>query len=146
MTYELQQYVDTVSPDLGELIELGAAEGCNFIVRTKTEWEEGCNTFSLAGEAFFLAVNQGCIVGMCGLNRDPYLDDLAVGRLRHLYVHPGHRRIGVAKALVMQCLSFASGSFVRVRLRTSNSAADGLYRSVGFRTVQESTATHEWRP
>ena len=83
---------------------------------------------------------------MCGLNQDPYVvDDPAVGRLRHLYVHPDNRRTGIAARLVAECLASAATRFERVRLRTSNPTAATLYRSLGFINVDSPTATHELR-
>jgi N-acetylglutamate synthase-like GNAT family acetyltransferase len=79
---------------------------------------------------------------MCGLNVDPYVDDSTVGRLRHLYVHPDHRRRGVAAALVDRCLVDAGETFARVRLRTSSPVADAFYRSIGFEAIDDEDATH----
>ncbi len=110
--------------------------------RTRIDWVAEANRFDLPGEVFYLAVIEDYPVGMCGLNRDPYVDDRRVGRLRHLYVHPGHRRSGLAAQLVSRCLSDAPQHFHQVRLRTTNPAADSLYRSLGFQTVHDDTATH----
>lgn len=145
MNYEIRQHGDPSSPDLGDLVDLAEAEGHEFVARTKSQWASGANRFDQKGEAFFVAYGDSSVVGICGLNSDPYLNDSAVGRLRHLYVHPSHRRAGMAEALVTRCLGFAVGRFDRVRLRTSNPAADALYRSMGFTPVLDSSATHEWR-
>jgi len=132
-------------PDIGELAELANAEGYSFVERTKADWVAGTNRFDRPGECFFLASDIGRRVGMCGLNRDPFVDDPTVGRLRHLYVDPTYRRSGVAVALVGACLDAATGTFDQVRLRTNNPAADALYRSLGFEPIDEDSATHSWR-
>ena len=144
MTYSVRQYDKRGCPNIRDLEEIAVAEGHLFVTRTRHEWEAGVNRFDRPGETFVLFGGDSQIVGMCGLNIDPYFDDSTVGRLRHLYIHPSQRRAGVARALVQTCLSAASGTFDRVRLRTSNPAADALYRSLGFRIVQQPTATHEW--
>ena len=145
MTYALRQHVARTCPDLTVLENMAAAERHSFVARTRQEWDTGANCFDQPGEVFYLAVDQRQVIGMCGLNRDPYVDDPAVGRLRHLFVHPQHRRSGIAAGLVAACLASAATSFERVRLRTSNPAADSLYRSLGFVGIDEPTATHEMR-
>ena len=39
-----------------------------------------------------MVLSEGRLVGVCGLNVDPYLDDPSVGRVRHLYVLVAARR------------------------------------------------------
>ena len=141
MAYHLRRHAAIECPDLGELESLSATEGHVFVERTRDEWLAGVNRFDRPGECFFLAKAAGRTVGMCGVNSDPFVDDPAVGRLRHLYVHPRHRRIGMAEALVNRCLAISSGHFRRIRLRTTNPAADQLYRSLGFQGVGDSSST-----
>jgi len=145
VTYGIRHHAVTRFPEIGDLEQIAAAEGHPFVTRTRHEWEAGINRFDQPGENFFVVVEDGQTVGMCGLNIDPYLKDPTVGRLRHLYIHPRRRQAGVAAVLVEACLSAAPGTFGRVRLRTSNPAADALYRSLGFSNVKQATATHEWR-
>ncbi len=142
MGYQFQRHLSVGCPDLGDLERHATSEGYSFVTRTRLEWESGANRFDQPGETFYLALSHGRPVGTCGLNRDPYIDDPRVGRLRHLYVHPDHRRTGVAETLVMSCLSDAPAHFGQVRLRTSNPAADALYRSVGFQPIHDDTASH----
>lgn len=146
MVWEIHQWSEMRCPELSELGASASAEAHTFVARTTQEWEAGTNRFERFGEAFFVAIDGPKTVGMCGLNQDPYVDDPRAGRLRHLYILPRYRRAGIAGALVQKCLSLAPESFDRVRLRTSNPAADALYRSLGFRAVDTPTATHEWRP
>lgn len=145
MNYLIDEHRGRACPDLQELQQAATAEGHSFVARTRQEWDAGVNRFNHAGEVFFLAVEQGRVVGMCGLNHDPYVDDPTVGRLRHLYVHPNDRRTGIAARLVAECLTSAATSFERIRLRTSNPAAAALYQSLGFVTIDSPTATHELR-
>lgn len=145
MAHDVRSHVGPECPDLGDLEAAARDERHPFVERTRQEWLAGINRFDREGEAFFVAVSHGRTVGMCGLNVDPYLDDDGVGRLRHLYVDPAWRRIGIAGELVGRCLAIADGRFDRVRLRTSNPAAGALYRSWGFIEVDEATATHEFR-
>lgn len=145
MSYSIDRYVRPGVPPITSLVGLSQSEGYEFVARTVAEWEDGTNRFDGAGEVFLRARVEGHLVGICGLNRDPYLDDATVGRLRHLYVAPEHRRNGLARLLVQRCLAEAAPVFERVRLRTSNPAADALYQDSGFRVIEDPTATHEWR-
>ncbi len=132
------------SPELrlGALLESAAAEHHTFVKRTSDEWQSGANRFDRDGEAFFLATVDGEPVGMCGLNVDPFTPDPAVGRIRHLYVAPGHRRQGVGSRLVASCLELAIGRFHRVRLRTFDPDAGAFYERMGFSRTTEADATH----
>ena len=47
-------------------------EGFDFIDRLCKEWALGNNRFELPGEAFFIVTANGQVVGVCGLNQDPY--------------------------------------------------------------------------
>ncbi len=145
VSFVLRAYSDWVCPDLRELEEAAAAEGHYFVARATHEWDSGVNRFDRPGEIFFLATRQNQTVGMCGLNRDPYVEDPAVGRLRHLYVLPDQRRSGIAAKLVAECLKSSSTIFERVRLRTANPGAAALYLSLGFVTIDDPTASHELR-
>jgi GNAT superfamily N-acetyltransferase len=123
-------------PDLAELLEASLAEGHGLIRRTISEFDSGKNRFDRAGEALYVARDASRrFVGICGLNIDPYLNDPAVGRVRHLYVLPPYRRAGVARALLDVVMTAARGRFRLLRIRTKNPAADALYRSAGFTVV-----------
>ncbi|MGB3736505.1 MAG: GNAT family N-acetyltransferase [Ilumatobacter sp.] len=136
MNYVVRHHAVARCPDIGDLEQIAAAEDHSFVTRTRQEWEAGINRFDQAGETFFFVVEAGRTVGICGLNIDPYIEDPSVGRLRHLYIHPSCRRAGIAAVLVETCLSAAPGTFDRVRLRTSNPAADALYRCSGALPAQ----------
>ncbi|WP_162530621.1 GNAT family N-acetyltransferase [Rhodovastum atsumiense] len=118
-----------------------AAEGFRFIDRLVTEWHAGTNRFDRAGEGLLGAWEATGLVGVCGLNRDPYTDDAGVGRLRHLYVLASARRHGVAAALLAEILRYTEGTFHTVRLRTTPQAA-GFYIRHGFVAVTGDAASH----
>ena len=69
------------------------------------------NRFDRAGEALFGGRIDGQLVGICGLNVDPYAADDGIGRVRHLYVWSIHRRLGVGRALVTHVIQAAHGRF-----------------------------------
>ena len=71
---------------LGPLIDDSEREGLRFVRRLADEWASGANRFDRPGEMLFVAWGEGQVVGVAGLNVDPYTDGSGVGRVRHLYV------------------------------------------------------------
>lgn len=138
----IEEVIAGRTPDLALVRQEGAAEGYTFVERAAIEWLTGTNRFDGHGEGFFVAHRGEAIVGMCGLNRDPYSGDEGVGRLRHLYVVPEARRQGVGRQLVESCLGLAQARFDRVRVRTFEAEAARLYEALGFERVEESDTTH----
>ncbi len=140
-TYVVQR-VQKLPTDIDYLVESSRREGYSFVDRLCVEWIDGLNMFALKGEALFVAQFQNISVGVCGLNRDPYLSDVCVGRIRHLYVLSEYRRQSVGRLLIETCLDVAVGHFSRVRLRTFNPDADQFYLSLGFNRTEQDEATH----
>lgn len=87
-----------------------------FVARLRDEWEAGLNRFDATGEALFEALDEIELVGVCGLNPDPYSDDPTIGRVRHLYELPRHRRAGISGALVQAALGPARVSLDQSRI------------------------------
>jgi GNAT superfamily N-acetyltransferase len=145
---------------LDALCAESVAEGYKIVVRLCDEWHSGVNRFGAVGEALFVAQSSTGILGVCGLNRDPYIDDASIGRVRHLYVRPSYRRQGIGRALVKAVMDAASIHFRTLRLRTTP-AAESFYRVLGFQGITsgneptfileldralEPTASHRWMP
>ena len=128
--------------DFGPLLAESRAEGYRFLARLRDEWESGANRFDRGGEALYVARRGGVWVGICGLNRDPFSGDADVGRLRHLYVSEGQRRVGVGRALVEQAVVDAQRHFRRLVLRTNAPAAAAFYAALGFSPAACGSATH----
>jgi GNAT superfamily N-acetyltransferase len=120
------------------------ATGFRGLVRLVEGWRSGHNQFNQPGEALFIAHDSERVVGVCGLNRDPYLGDPTAGRIRHLYVAVDHRRKGIGTQLANAVIATARGHFARLRLRTDSPIADVFYRSLGFVPVTgEPACSHE---
>jgi len=130
-------------PGLQALLADSLADDQSMVRRLWKEWKNGGNTFALPGEALFGAFADRTLVGVCGLNRDPYTGQADVGRLRHLYVHRSWRRAGAGRALVERSVAEARRCFRLVELRTISPEADRFYRRLGFTRVDRLFATHE---
>ena len=134
---------DLTSSSVGELVAESERLGLRLVRRLADEWATGANRFDRPGEILFGAFIDGRLVGVCGLNIDPYAGDERVGRLRHLYVLSAFRRMGVGRQLVERVMKAAHGRFDAVRLRTNDAAAARLYETLGFRRdVGRDDCTH----
>ena len=130
---------DRVAP----LITESEQAGLRFVSRLAEEWASGRDRFDQPGEALFGAQLEGVLVGVCGLNVDPYAGDPRVGRVRHLYVLTARRRLGVGRQLVGAVVAAAHGPFTALRLSTVNPAAARLYEALGFcRHAGDAHCTH----
>jgi len=128
---------------LGDLAADAEREGHRFLGRLTREWESGLNRFDRPGEALFAALEDDRLVGVGGLSVDPYENDSRVGRVRHLYVLPEHRRQGVGRSLMGCILAEAWRRFDCLHLRTHNPVAARFYQRFGFRPcVGSSECTH----
>jgi GNAT superfamily N-acetyltransferase len=129
---------------LSALVTESNATGFRGLKRLVEDWRSRLNRFNMPGEAFFIAVRDGRVVGVCGLNHDPYLRDPTVGRFRHLYVAVDHRRKGIGTQLAHAVIGAARGHFARLRLRTDSPIADAFYRSLGFMPITgEPACSHQ---
>jgi GNAT superfamily N-acetyltransferase len=107
-------------------------EGWRFVRRLADEWVAGTNRFDRSGEELLAAWADGALVGVCGLNTDPYAGDPATGRVRRLYVLRAFRGRGVGRLLVQAVLQSARTRFRSLRLRTESAAAGRLYERLEF--------------
>jgi GNAT superfamily N-acetyltransferase len=123
-------------PDvLAVMVAESERDGCRFVRRLADEWAAGINRFDRDGEGFFTAHQGGAVVGVCGLNVDPYTDEPRIGRVRRLYVLRAYRRHEVGRKLVEAVVRAASGHFRSLRLRTKSPEAAAFYERLGFEPV-----------
>ena len=130
--------------NIEKLLPLGrkaSKEGYNFVNRTIREFLSGENDFTGKGEIIYgIFENDNCI-GFCGLNIDPYIDEKEIGRLRHLYVDPGNRMMGVGELLVGKLLEDAMANFKILRLKSTTSAML-FYDKMGFDRSEGENESH----
>lgn len=117
--------------NLDALFTESQQEGYRMVTKLLREYESGKNRFNQDGEVLYVATIQDEVVGVCGLNKDPYNDKEGIGRLRHLYVLSKYRNLGIAHQLLEQIKKMAT-SFTVMTLRTSNPVADRFYTRNGF--------------
>lgn len=121
--------------DTGKLLRLvdeSEIEGFRHIKRLVIDYENGANKFDKEGEALFIALQNNEIVGVCGLNSNPYESSYDVGRIRRLYVSPRVRRFGIGRMLMNYVIEEARNTYKLLVLRTHNPIADIFYQSLGF--------------
>jgi GNAT superfamily N-acetyltransferase len=131
--------VTALRPDVNELRAEAIGDGFQFIARLITDWESGSNRFDQPGECFLGAFSGVELVGVDGLNSDPYISGGTTGRIRHLYVRRSTRGQGVGSALLRRLLDEAKGAFDLVRLRTDTREAAAFYLSHGFLPVTDAS-------
>lgn len=108
---------------LADLVAESEAAGLRFVRRLIEEWDAGVNRFNKLGEALFAAVADERVIGVCGLNIDPYTGDPRTGRVRRLYVLAAFRRRGVGGRLLEAVIAAARGVFGSLRTRAKPDAA-----------------------
>lgn len=121
------------------------ADGKRIATRFVENWQSGSNRLDRPGELLLGARLDGQLVGFCGRNIDPYANDPAAGRVRHLYVSTTCRRHGIGSALVNAVIDGAAHSFSHLNIRAPETAF-AFYEALGFlRVTDEETVTHRLR-
>jgi GNAT superfamily N-acetyltransferase len=117
---------------LALLVDESVREGFRHIKRLVNDYVTGINRFDKEGEALFIAFQNSDIVGVCGLNRDPFSNSKEAGRVRRLYVLPRVRGLGIGRLLMDSIIAEARKNYSMLVLKTDNPKADVFYRSIGF--------------
>ena len=136
---EITSLPDGIHP----LAEEARSEGHEFVIRLIQSWLSAENQFNRRGEVLYAVTFENNLVGVGGLNLDPYAENPLVGRVRHLYISKKYRRQGAARALVEEIIHKAKETFSVLRLRTSSPEADLFYCSLGFEAqTEQKECTH----
>jgi GNAT superfamily N-acetyltransferase len=117
-------------------------EGFEFVQRTIDDWITGINRFSRSGEGLWGLFSGTRLIGIGGLNIDPYADDATTGRVRHLYIRHDYRRQGHASLLMSHIIGQAKLHFHQLRLFTANPAAATFYGNLGFKHLPGHKVSH----
>ncbi len=119
------------SPGFVELRSQSMAEGFNMLRRLEENWLSRHNRFDRPGEKLIGAYADGLIVGVCGLNIDPFTQATGTGRLRHFYVDTGWRNRRVGSGLLSEILKDAGRWFDFINTNAPSSAFT-FYERAGF--------------
>ena len=142
MRVEIERLRDLEPGALDALIAESDRDRMTFVRRLADEWAASVNRFDRPGEALIVARDASQIVGVGGLNVDPYAGNPSVGRVRHLYVLTAYRRRDIGERLVAEIIAAARDRFHTLRLSTSNPEAARLYERLGFRRADGANCTH----
>ena len=142
MTLHIAPLTDVGS--LNDLARDAEQDGYRMVSRLISDWQHGTNRFDGPGETLYVVSADGGVVGVGGLNVDPFIETGGVGRVRRLYVSSQLRRRGIGSTLVEQIVQDAKTSFELLRLRTFDERAAAFYRACGFEDVHgDDTCTHQ---
>ena len=140
---EFQRIHKLPTDALAPLLAASIDEGFHFVERLVREWEEGKVRFNRPGELLLAAYRGQVIIAIGGLTADPYSDEAALGRLRHIYVRPGARGRGMGRRLVQTLEQAAEQTYRALVLRTDTTTAARFYEMLGYKRLPAgSTATH----
>lgn len=98
-------------PGFSALRAESLAQNLNMLRRLAENWQNGENRFNAPGEKLLGAFAHGQLVGVCGLNIDPFSQQPRAGRIRHLYIAERHRRQGIGHQLLVSVITHSGSSF-----------------------------------
>ncbi|HWL24451.1 MAG TPA: GNAT family N-acetyltransferase [Ureibacillus sp.] len=131
--FEVKHINNLMNFDLVSLVKKSKEEGFRFVERLLNEYQNGSNTFNHLGEGLFGVFNEeGVLVAIGGLNKDPYSNGQNIGRLRRFYVDKEYRRNGIGSLLVKSIIDEAKRYYKILVLHTDTEQADRFYSSIGF--------------
>lgn len=127
----LDELPDTISA----LADLARADDFLAFDRLVLDFENGSNAFDRPGEALFGAFFSGQLIGVGGLNIDPYEPGPGLGRVRRMFIDPAHRGRGIGRALIGAIEAHAAQHFVQLQLFTDSVDATRFYETLGYRPI-----------
>ncbi len=143
MTVHIIRLFDLPTSEVQPLVLESRTESHTFVDRLVDEYADASNRFALPGEALYAAYVDETMVGIGGLNRDPYVRQADTGRVRHLYVLADWRSRGVGRKLMQQIIDDARDHFSMLTLRTFSPDAGRFYVAIGFEAITEvESVTH----
>jgi Predicted acyltransferase len=117
-------------------------QNLNMLHRLEENWLRGENRFNAPGEKLLGAFNNGKLVGICGLNRDPFSVHTRAGRIRHFYINEANRGKGIGQQLLTAVILEAGIWFDFLNTNAPESAWR-FYGKHGFVPVSDdSRVTH----
>ncbi|WP_191559660.1 GNAT family N-acetyltransferase [Metabacillus idriensis] len=118
--------------EISNLLDESKREGFRFLERLAAGYQSGDNKFKKPGEMLLGAFHNETLIGIGGINQDPYSQNEKAGRIRRFYVSKEHRRQGVGELILRALLKKAEDFFDVAVLRTDNQEASMFYKQAGF--------------
>ncbi|EJS68279.1 MULTISPECIES: GNAT family N-acetyltransferase [Bacillus] len=128
----IQQIEDLMIYEHDYLVQESKEEGFNFLIKLKSEYENKINIFNKTGECLYGIFQGEKLIGIGGLNKDPYTENNKIGRLRRFYISKNYRRKGLGNLLLNRLLLHAEKYFKVVVLHTDTKQGDVFYNANGF--------------
>ncbi|MBP3972418.1 GNAT family N-acetyltransferase [Bacillus sp. WL1] len=128
----IRQIEDLMIYEHDYLVQESKEEGFRFLKRLISEYENKINTFNKTGECLYGIFQEGKLIGIGGLNEDPYSENNKIGRLRRFYISKDYRGVGLGNLLLNQLVSHAEKYFKVVVLHTDTKQGDAFYIANGF--------------
>ncbi|AYF06936.1 TPA: GNAT family N-acetyltransferase [Bacillus mobilis] len=128
----IQQIEDLMIYEHDYLVQESKEEGFHFLIRLISEYENKINTFNKTGECLYGIFQGEKLIGIGGVNEDPYTENNKIGRVRRFYIAKEYRRKEVGRLLLLRILSDAKKYFNTVVLHTDTEQGDKFYTSSGF--------------
>lgn len=139
--------IEPVTPDAAGFSALKAeseAEKFHMLYRLEERWRSGDNRFNAPGEKLLGAFVNNRLIGVCGINCDPFSQHPRAGRIRHLYVSENYRRSGAGRRLLAALMKDADRWFDFINTHAPETA-HGFYQRIGFSPVfREPRITHRF--
>ena len=108
----------------------------NMLRRLAENWQSGKNRFNAPGETLLGAFVNHQLVGVCGINSDPFSPQPRAGRIRHLYISERYRRRGIGQQLLVSVITHSSAWFDFLNTHAPAQAWP-FYERLGFRPVYD---------
>ncbi|KAA0766667.1 GNAT family N-acetyltransferase [Bacillus sp. SH5-2] len=128
----IQQIEDLMIYEYDYLVQESKDEGFNFLLKLISEYKNEINKFNKTGECLYGVFQEGMLIGIGGLNQDPYTEDNKISRLRRFYISKDYRRTGLGNLLLNRLLSHAEKYFQTVVLHTDTKQGNAFYMANGF--------------
>lgn len=109
----IQQIEDLMIYEHDYLVQESKEEGFNFLIKLKSEYENKINIFNKTGECLYGIFQREKLIGIGGLNKDPYTENNKIGRLRRFYISKDYRRKGLGNLLLNRLLLHAEKSILK---------------------------------
>ncbi|MGH0593488.1 GNAT family N-acetyltransferase [Bacillus pretiosus] len=129
---QTQQIEDLMKYEHDYLVQESKEEGFNFLIKLISEYENKINIFNKTGECLYGIFQGEKLIGIGGLNEDPYTENNTIGRLRRFYISKNYRRKGLGNLLLNRLLLHAEKYFKVVVLHTDSKQGDVFYNANGF--------------